>query len=108
MKTIYIIISLFSTVTFFAQERKHFTCDEIKKVIDYNIYDTLSNGKLIARLDKAVNKRIYKIVFNNEFKYVTKPVMKKIKKSIKINHCKDILIQKIDRVNNSEIKIIRD
>ena len=108
MKTIYIVISLFSTVTFFAQERKHFTCDEIKKVIDYKIYDTLSNGKLIARLDRAVNQKIYKIGFNDEFKYVTKSVMKKIKKSIKVNHCKGILIKKMHCVNNSDIKIIRD
>ena len=97
------------TTEFFAQQKKPITCDEIKKYIDYKIQDTLPNGNLIARLDRAKNKKLYKIIFDgNGFNYVTKSVTKKIKKYIRKHNCKGISIQKLDSINSSEINIIRD
>jgi hypothetical protein len=108
MKTNYYIFYIFLiNFSLYSQEEKYFNCDEIKNIIDYKIYDTLPNGKLIARFDKAETK-IYKVVLSEKsFFYVTKPIMKKIKKSIMKNRCKKILIKEVDRLSNEGIKVIR-
>jgi len=104
---VYYLILLIPTILY--SQEKTYSCDEIKKVIDFNIYDTLSNGKLVARFDKAVNQRLYKIIIEgNNTKYVTKPVMRRIKKSVRKNKCPNVIIDKVKNVDEVDFKIIRD
>lgn len=106
MKVYYLILLIPSI--FYSQETIY-TCDEIKEVIDFSIYDTLSNGKLIARFDKAINRKLYKIVFeDNSMKYMTKPVMRRIKKSVRENKCHNVTITKVKNVDETNFKITRD
>jgi hypothetical protein len=104
---VYYLLFLIVSFNLYSQ-KKTYACEDIKKITDFKIYDTLSNGKLIARFDKVVNQKIYKITFeNNGFTYVTKSLMKQIKKSIKKNKCKGIIIRDVDKKNDVNIKITR-
>jgi len=106
MKAIYLLLVMFSFNSY--SQNKIYTCENIKKITDFQIYDTLSNGKLIARFDKVVNQKIYKITFeNNEFIYVTQSLIKDIERSIKTNNCKGIVIRELDKKNDPNIKIVR-
>lgn len=106
MKAFYLILLIPSIL--YSQETIY-TCDELKKVIDFSIYDTLSNGKLIARFDKAIDQRLYKITLEvNNIKYVTKPVMRRIKKSVRKNKCLKVTITKVKIDDDTNFKIIRD
>lgn len=72
------------------------SCESIRTgIIDKNLYDTLNNGKLIFRPD--LNKyKVYKITNDkNESYYVSKSVMKAIKRYMKKNDCKNIIIEKL-------------
>jgi|AntRauMFilla1563_2_1112583.scaffolds.fasta_scaffold13669_2 hypothetical protein len=106
MKNLLIIIIFLFSINLYSQNKGLYKCDELKKIIfDETLFDTLSNGKLVARFDRHINK-IYKIVLQkNKFYYVGKPIMKRIKRSIRINNCSNIKIVKID---NIDFKIKRD
>ena len=100
MKIFHIIILLFS-INIYSQNNNLYSCDEIKKIIrDKSLVDTLSNGKLIARFDRSTEK-IYKITIQdkNFFYYIQESLMLKIKKSIKNNDCKNIIIGCLDKPN---------
>lgn len=90
----------------FAQKSK-ISCEKIKdEIIDEKIFSKMSNGQRIASFHLC-KKNIYEIVIENRYSYyVCKPLMKKIKKAIKKNNCKDIRVQKSQP--KPEIKIIRD
>ncbi|MBF6641039.1 hypothetical protein IVB69_06065 [Flavobacterium sp. J49] len=104
MKKLFLLLVTFSLYS----QKKIYSCDDIKEIIDYKIYDTLSNGKLIARFDKVLNQKIYKVKFeNNQYKYVTKSLMKNIKKSIKENNCDDFIIEKVDKNKDPNINLTR-
>ena len=109
MKTFFFIIIILFSKSIYSQNNNLFDCDELKKtIVDKSLFDTLSNGKLIARLDRKIDN-IYKVtVDNNIFYFVTKPVMKKIIKSIKTNKCNDIRISEVDKIDEIDFKIIRD
>lgn len=110
MKKLATFILLLISSNIFSQSNKNYTCEEIKSVIiDEKLYNKLSNGKLIANLELKSNK-IYKIIIENEksFYYVSKSLMKKIKKSIKKNNCLNITITKVDNIKEINFKIIRD
>ena len=112
MKNIfYVILFLFCSKNIYSQKQKLYSCEEIKNtILDERLFDKLSNGKLIAKFDLHINK-VYKIIIKNDdnnFYYVSKTVMKKIKKSIKINNCKGIEISKIDKLEDINFKIIRN
>lgn len=110
MKKVIIFTLLFISVNLFSQNEKYFTCEEINNVIiDKSLYKELSNGKLIANIEYKSNQ-IYKIIIegDNSFYYVTKPIMKKIKRSIKRNKCENIIISKVDNKKDIDFKIIRD
>lgn len=112
MKNIfYVILFLFCTKNIYSQKQKSYSCEEIKNtILDERLFDKLSNGKLVARIDLHINK-IYKIIIKNDdnnFYYVSKPVMRKIKKSIRINNCEGIEIRKIEKLEDVNFKIIRD
>ncbi|WP_320813959.1 hypothetical protein [Flavobacterium sp.] len=109
MKKSSTIIILFLSFNLFSQEENFFKCDKIKtQIIDKKLFDSLSNGKLIARFDRYINN-IYKVVIDEkELYYVTKSTMKKIKRSIKKYKCEGVVIKKIDKLDETGIKIIRD
>lgn len=110
MKKAIIFILFFISANLFSQNEKYFTCEEINNtIIDRDIYEELSNGKLIVKIESKSNK-IYKIIIESDksFYYLTKPIMKKIKRSIKKNKCQNINISKIDNIKDISIKIIRD
>lgn len=109
MRKLFFIVLFYFSYNAYSQNVNLYKCEEIENFIaDETLIDTLSNGKPIMRLDRYNNK-IYKIVIdNNKFYYVGKPIMKKIKKSIKINNCKKIKIKKIDKLSDINFKIIRD
>lgn len=110
MKKLATFILLLISCNIFSQSNKNYTCEEIKSVIiDEKLYNKLSNGKLVANLELKSNK-IYKIIIENEksFYYVSKSLMKKIKKSIKKNNCLNITITKVDNIKEINFKIIRD
>ncbi|MCK6607829.1 MAG: hypothetical protein L6Q46_05930 [Flavobacterium sp.] len=110
MKKLATFILLLISSNIFSQSNKDYTCEEIKSVIiDEILYNKLSNGKLVANLELKSNK-IYKIIIENEksFYYVSKSLMKKIKKSIKKNNCLNIKITKVDNIKEINFKIIRD
>jgi hypothetical protein len=108
MKNLIIVITLFFTINFYSQNKDLYKCEELKKIIfDETLFDTLSNGKLVARLDRNI-KKIYKIeIQNDKFYYVGKLVMKKIRRSIRINNCDSIKIVKMDNIDNIDFKIRR-
>lgn len=95
MKNIYLILILFTTKIF----SQNFDCNVIDKNIKtLNVYDTLSNGKLIARYDRLFleNSKVYKVSLGNKYVvYVNKSNIRKIRKNIKKYHCKNILIENI-------------
>ncbi|GAB1858667.1 hypothetical protein MHTCC0001_35070 [Flavobacteriaceae bacterium MHTCC 0001] len=55
------------------------------------------------------SKKFYRTVMinNREFYYVSNSLMKRIKRSIKLNNCENIKIEKLKKINSSDIKIIR-
>ncbi|GAB1857515.1 hypothetical protein MHTCC0001_23510 [Flavobacteriaceae bacterium MHTCC 0001] len=81
-------------------------CSDLNEtIIDDDLFDKLSGGKLIFRGDP---RKIYQITLNNgEFYYASKPLMKRIKRSIKLNNCENVGIKKLKNIDNSHIKIIR-
>ena len=81
-------------------------CKTIKEtLIDHSLYDSI-NGKEVFRPDKA--KKIYKIIIANQREYyVSKKLMKKIKKYSQKNNCEGITIVPF-RKSNSNTNIIRD
>ncbi|MEQ3691766.1 MAG: hypothetical protein ABNG98_09690 [Flavobacterium sp.] len=109
MKNSATVLILFLSFNLFSQEDKFFKCDEMKaQIIDDNLFDKLSNGNLVARFDRHINN-VYKIeIDNGQFYYVTRPTMKKIRKSIRKFKCKGIEIKEIDKLDESGIRIKRD
>lgn len=82
-------------------------CDDIRKgIVDKKLYDTLSNGKIIGR----INLKKYKVflirnIKTEQFYYVTKSEMKKIKKC----KCEGITIENLPKIEDKNApKIVRD
>lgn len=107
-----LLISIFFTLNAFSQkinENKNciYNCTEIKEqIIDSTLYDKLENGKLIFNSSLSSSK-LYKVTINNDsFYYVSKPLLIKIRRSIRKAKCTDIKISSVR--NNDNINIKRD
>ena len=105
MKLLKIIVLLLFSFKMHGQNNVN--CDNIRKgIIDKNLYDILSNGKIIGRIN--LNK--YKVflirnIKTEQFYYVTKPEMKRIKKC----KCEGITIERLPKVGDKNTpKIVRD
>ena len=109
MKYLKTFLILIFPIICFSQKTVTYSCSEIKTgVIDSILYKTI-NGKLLLEVHNYKGKA-YKISNKDENKlyYVSKPIMKRIRRSIRKNKCKNILIEKIDNLSDTDIKIIRD
>jgi hypothetical protein len=113
MKNILTVLILFFLSNVFSQDcYKNITdCESFgKNIKSINVYDTLPNGKLIARFERLMkdNIKIYKILIDEKSVfYVKKSTMKKIKKSINKNKCEGIVIERIDYIDENGRRAIR-
>jgi len=81
------------------------SCDRIRKgIIDTHLY-TIRDGKLVV-VDARKMFSAYKVIINEKnFYYVSKPLMKKIRRFVRRNRCEGVIIQSL--ANDSNHKIIR-
>ncbi|WP_299888932.1 hypothetical protein [uncultured Lacinutrix sp.] len=115
MKKIVYILFIISTINSFSQNKKskiskYYTCEAIENhdSIDSSLYDKLPNGKLIFAAHKSQSK-IFKISTKDKgFYYVSRPVMRKIRRSIRSNKCKNIVVESLKRKSKSKIEVVRD
>lgn len=76
-----------------------YSCKYIEsfKAKDSSVYDVLPNGKLIFAAYKS-NFKLFKITIkDNGYYYVSKLVMRKIRRSKRKNKCKKIRINKLTK-----------
>lgn len=114
MKKIVFLIFIISSMNVFSQhisskKKKIFSCTDIKnfKSIDSSLYDVLPNGKLIFAAHKRKSK-IFKVINedNDAYFYASKPIIKKIRRSIRKNKCRKIKIINLRSSKNNNI--VRD
>jgi len=106
---IYIIIFLFFSLIGYSQKSKKITCDSIHKGIkDRRLYEKIGEKEIF--IPNFHKYEIYKITTGKRKSsyYVTKKVMKRIKKVIKKQKCEGIKIEEIEKKSETNIKIIRD
>ncbi len=85
--------------TVVAQEKEPlYTCTELNYIEDKAIVDSLPNGKKVSAI-MIEDHPIYlvKIKDKDSFYYVTKPLMKKIRKSKRKNACKEVQIIRLEK-----------
>jgi len=84
-----------------------YSCEYIKKgITDKTLYKKY-NGKLILEMPFNA-KSVFKIVIEDGHNYyVLKPIMRKIKRTLRKKKCKCISIEKVDKFKNYKNKIIR-
>lgn len=104
-KNIYILFVLFTVISF---SQNKFSCEDLEsyKAKDSSLYDKLPNGKLIFAPYKTKSKLFKVIIKDNGFYYVTRPVMRKIKCSMRKNECSNVKIEEFsikDKTNKSKI-----
>jgi len=108
MNRLILIFTIVFTQNLFAQVKDYYSCEELKKVVlDNTIFDTLPNGKMIARIHKENNKIYLVTVDDNIFYYISDNLIKLVKQSIRKNRCKNIKVKKVKKID-AETKIIRD
>ena len=104
MKKTILTFTIIFTQCIAAQSNDTFSCSELKNgVSDKTIFDTLPNGKLVARFD-YVEKKLYVVTVDNKILYyISKKMLKKVKNSIKKNDCKNVTIFKVESANSKKI-----
>lgn len=105
---IYIIIFLFLSLIGYSQKSTKITCDSIQIGIkDKRLYEKIGEKEIF--MPNFHKYEIYKITTDKRKSscYVTKKLMKRIKKVIQKQRCEGIKIEEIENKSETNIKIIR-